>query len=79
MKTKEFLNGNLVIGKWLYNFLYTVLCVVVWLGMQLFSSYGLTKLNEVELIEELPLLILIYWFAQGWFIGYKLFKTNNYI
>ena len=79
MKQKEFLNGNLVIGKWLYNFLYTLLYVVVWLIIYLFLAFALCKLNDTGLISELPWHNIVLWIAISFLTGHKFFHKNNYL
>ena len=79
MKQKEFLNGNLVIGKWLYNFLYTLLYVVVWLIIYLLLAFALCKLNDTGLIKELPWHNILLWIEVSFLTGYKFFHKNNYL
>lgn len=79
MKQKEFLNGNLVIGKCLYNFLYTLLYVVVWLIIYFFSYFALCKLNDTGLISELPWHNIVLGIAISYLTGYKFFHKKNYL
>lgn len=79
MEQKEFLNGNLVIGKVLYNFLYTLLYVVVWLIIYTLLAFGLCELNDVGLINELPWHNIVLWIAVSSLTSYKFFHKNNYL
>ncbi len=79
MKQKELLNGNLIISKKLYNFLYTVLCVVVLIGLTIcmlttvsynFSDQGCDCVNGKEWIG-----LIVSGFTIM-FVGRILFKNN---
>ena len=79
MKTKEFLNGNLVIGKWLYNVLYTFLCVCVLLITLVLMFYGLTGLVRECVIESIKLKHLLLVYLIMMFLIYKLFSKKHYV
>lgn len=79
MKTKKFFNGNLVIGKTLYNFLYTVVGVFVLLVLLLIFAITTTTLftqdkDPVSYYTFMGFTTLILFF-----VGHKIFNENNYI
>lgn len=79
MKQKEFLNGNLVIGKRLYNFLYTVLCVVVLVCVLIsFGELNYSMIGSIGWSLKYAISLLIRGCLIA-FIGYKLLNKNNYI
>ena len=78
MKTRLFFNGNIIISNKLYNFLYTLLCVVVLVCVLIsFGELNYSVLGSIEWSFEYAVSLLIRGFLTV-FIGYKLLNKNNY-
>jgi len=78
MKTKRLLFGLIEMNRRMYNVLYTLLCVVVWVSVFFLTIFALCKLNDTDIITDLDWYYIAYWMAQSIFIGNKLFNKNNY-
>lgn len=78
MKTRLFFNGHIIISTKLYNFLYTLLCVVVLVCVLIsFGELNYSILGSIEWSFEYVVSLLIRGCLIS-FIGYKLLNKNNY-
>lgn len=77
MKEKKLLFGNVTMSKGLYNFLYAILCLVVWF-MMMFYIVGCSLYFKpdgqayFDLIQWSGIPVLT-------FIGYKMIKKGNFV